>query len=297
MSTLEFYCRACGSLSLVKKRESCIAGELSTRDFAITDSGYGVTAAIYQCGNCGLLQCPETSNVLQFYKVLQDTEYEKGRAERYLQAAALVKIALRAVGQGNIHKLKLLDVGAGSGVFAEAASHAGFNAIGIEPSAWLADVGRKHGLNIIEGVLPNSIVGTAFDLVAVVDVIEHVTDPLGLLVAVREVLCPGGKCLIVTPDVSSFFAKLLGFKWWHYRIAHISYFNRRNLSLLAARAGLRACSFSRPGWYFSYAYLRQRICRYVPSWLIPAAVGPLKNLVVPLNLGDSILMICERIDS
>lgn len=296
MSAPEFYCRACGSLALVKKRESCITGELSSQDFAITDSGYGVTAAIYQCENCGLLQCPETSSVLQFYKALQDTEYEKGRAERYLQAAVLVKIALRAVGQSGIHKLKLLDVGAGSGVLVEAASHAGFNAIGIEPSAWLADVGKKHGLNIIEGVLPNSAVGTAFDLVTVVDVIEHVTDPLGLLISVRDMLRPGGKCLIVTPDVSSIIAKLFGFKWWHYRIAHISYFNRRNLSLLAERAGLHVCSFSRPGWYFSYAYLRQRLCRYAPSWLIPPAVGPLKNLVIPLNLQDSLLMICERHD-
>lgn len=289
-----FSCRACAGLSLKKIRESQIVGELSSTSFAITDSDYGITGAIYKCEQCGLLQCPETEDVLGFYKTLQDDEYEATRAERYIQAAALVKNTLRSVGKTADGEVMLLDVGAGSGILVEAATHAGLRAIGIEPSAWLAALGKRHNLTIIEGVLPDSNVGINYDIVTVVDVIEHVADPFGLLISVRALLRPGGKCLVVTPDVGSFAAKILGFKWWHFRIAHISYFNRRNLTLLAARAGLHVCSFSRPSWYFSYGYLRERLCRYLPSWLIPPSIGPLRKLVIPLNLGDSLLMICER---
>lgn len=289
-----FSCRACAGLSLKKLRESQILGELSSTSFAITDSDYGITGAIYKCEQCGLLQCPETEDVLEFYKTLQDDEYEATRSERYIQAAALVKTALRSVDNTAAEEMKLLDVGAGSGILVEAATHAGLRATGIEPSAWLAALGKRHNLTIIEGVLPDPSVGINYDIVTVVDVIEHVADPFGLLVSVRALLRPGGKCLVVTPNVESFAARIFGFKWWHFRIAHISYFNRRNLTLVAERAGLHACSFSKPSWYFSYGYLRERLCRYLPSWLIPPAIGPLRKLIIPLNLGDSLLMICER---
>ena len=293
----DFACRACGDRSLVKRRESVIAGELTSQNFAITDSDYGVTGAIYECPDCGLLQCPETESILPFYQKLQDTEYDNSRAARYLQAAAIIKSVLNAAAGSGGDRPRLLDIGAGSGVLVEAASHAGLDATGIEPSTWLANVGRQHGLNIIEGTLPHPNAGSGYDVVTLIDVIEHVTDPLGLLLSARGVLRPGGKCLVVTPDVSSLFARVLGFKWWHYRIAHISYFNRKNLTLLMARSGFRVCGASRPRWYFSYAYLRRRLAHYLPSWVIPPASGPLKNLVIPLNLGDSLLLVCERVDA
>ncbi len=289
-----FSCRACSAQLLKKLRESKIFGHLSSERFAITDSDYGVTGSIYKCLQCGLLQCPETEEVLGFYKTLQDDDYEASRAERYIQAVALVKVAMHSINIIEDQEIKLLDVGAGSGILVEAATHAGLTAVGIEPSTWLVEVGKLHNLNILEGVLPNSSVGINYDIVTVVDVIEHVVDPYELLVAVRTVLRPGGICLIVTPDVGSLAAKILGFKWWHFRVAHISYFNRRNLTLLAKRAGLKPCSFTRPSWYFSYKYLRERICCYLPSWMFPPPIGPLRKLIIPLNLGDSILMVCER---
>ena len=292
----DFACRACSARSLIKRRESRIAGELSSQNFAITDTNYGVTGAIYECPKCGLLQCPETDSVLPFYQALQDTEYDAGRAERYLQASALVRSILNAVEGSEGDRPRLLDIGAGSGVLLEAATHAGLDATGIEPSTWLANAGRQHGLNIIEGAFPHPDAGSGYDVVTLIDVIEHVTDPLELLLSAWRVLRPGGKCLVVTPDVSSLFARVLGFKWWHYRIAHISYFDCMNLTLLMTRAGFRVCGASRPRWYFSYPYLRQRLAHYLPSWVIPPAAGPLKNLVFPLNLRDSLLLVCERVE-
>ena len=196
-----------------------------------------------------------------------------------------------------MRKLKFLDVGAGSGILVESALNAGMDAHGIEPSSWLVNIGKNHGLRLVEGVLPHPEVNAPFDLIALVDVIEHVTDPLELLIAIRELLKSDGVCFIVTPDASSFFAKMLGFRWWHYRIAHVTYFNMDNFQILARRAGLEVCFSSRPSWYFSYSYLRERLCRYFPSWIIPPATGIFKNLIIPLNLRDSLLLICRRVDN
>ena len=62
-----------------------------------------------------------------------------------------------------------------------------------------------------------------------VDVIEHVADPLALLRGARDYVAPGGLVLLVTPDVDSVAARLFGKRWWHLRLAHVGYFNRRSL--------------------------------------------------------------------
>lgn len=290
----KFGCRACGSEGLTLVRASTMKGDLESSNFSITDSDYGVTAAIYACPACGLLQCPELPNVLDFYKQLEDPQYEDGRELRLLQAESLVKILLKALGRDSGAGLKLLDVGAGSGILLEAALNYGFESVGIEPSSWLAKIARDRGLSIHEGVLPHPALQGPFDVVMLVDVIEHVADPLRLLQSIRDYLKPGGVALVVTPDVSSFFARVLGFRWWHYRIAHISYFNKKTLRIVSERAGLNVKSYCRPGWYFSYAYLRERLLRYLPTWLLPPAIGPLKQVTIPLNLRDSLLMIGQR---
>lgn len=290
-----YACRACGrTTGLTQIRPSSITGELSSDDFAITDLRYGVTAAICRCGACGLLQCPDTNDVLAFYQRLEDPQYEEGRAQRYLQAEQIIRTTLKALGCASGHGKTLLDVGAGSGILLQAARKFGFSAVGIEPSSWLVVQARAHGLDVHEGVLPHAAASGPFDVVTLIDVIEHVSEPGRLLSAIRDVLKPGGMAIVVTPDVASLIARVLSYRWWHYRIAHISYFDRKSLTIMTERAGLTVKQFRRPGWYFSYAYLRERLLQYLPAWLVPRAFGPLKSAVVPLNLGDSLLMICER---
>ena len=58
---------------------------------------------------------------------------------------------------------------------------------------------------------------------------------------------------VVTPDVGSVAARLMRHRWWHFRAAHIGYFNHRTLAAAAAKAGLRVVSTRRPVWYFKAA--------------------------------------------
>lgn len=290
-----YVCRACGQKAgLIQVRPSSISGELTSDDFVISDLRYGVTAAIYRCDACGLLQCPDASDVLSFYEQLEDPQYEEGRDQRYLQAEQIVSTVLKVLGCADGRSKRLLDVGAGSGILLQAAQKAGFSAVGIEPSLWLVAKAREYGLEVHEGVLPHASASGPFDVVTLIDVVEHVIDPGKLLKTVREVLKPGGVAIVVTPNVSSLVARALSYRWWHYRIAHISYFNKKTLTIMAERAGLAVMKFSRPGWYFSYAYLRERLLQYLPSWFVPPVIGPLRNAVIPLNLGDSLLMVCVR---
>jgi 2-polyprenyl-3-methyl-5-hydroxy-6-metoxy-1,4-benzoquinol methylase len=76
-----------------------------------------------------------------------------------------------------------------------------------------------------------------FDLITCVDIIEHVANPVEILKKCSSLLDKGGRLLIVTPDNASFAARLFGYRWWHYRIAHISYFNIETLKFALAAAG------------------------------------------------------------
>ncbi len=62
---------------------------------------------------------------------------------------------------------------------------------------------------------------------------------------------PGGLLVIVTPDIGSLAASLMGGRWWHYRVAHINFFNRRSLERLLAAHGFEIVLRKRFAWNFS----------------------------------------------
>lgn len=95
----------------------------------------------------------------------------------------------------------LLDVGAGSGILVEEALELGFAAKGIEPSGSLQATAVQRGLPVTHGVLPNSEVAGPFEVVTLIDVIEHVPDPVDLMRRIKSVMAPDGICVVVTPDV------------------------------------------------------------------------------------------------
>ncbi|MCZ6673896.1 MAG: class I SAM-dependent methyltransferase, partial [Verrucomicrobia bacterium] len=257
--------------------------------FAITDAHYGQTSAVYQCSSCGFMQCNDLPDVLSYYEQLEDQAYENSRNERFLQSEALLRKLKKYQKSG-----KLLDVGAGSGILVEAAIKSGYDATGIEPSTWLQEQAVKQNLPVTKGILSDVPEEKKYDTITVIDVIEHVADPIGLLKEVGARLKEQGVAMIVTPDCRSWFARILGRKWWHFRMAHIGYFNKKTLAMACRKAGLEIVSQNRPGWYFTIDYLWVRFMQYFPSWLRLRPLNWMKRITVPLNLRDSLLIIVKH---
>ena len=283
------HCWLCASDRLRLRKASNMPQALDSRAFQITDARYGVTGSIYQCADCGFYQCSELDDVLGFYETMTDEGYEHTRAYRALQAKRLLRTVASYRPAG-----RLLDIGAGSGILVEEALAMGYSAEGIEPSHWLWRKAVERRLTVHHGILPHDQVKAEFDIVCLVDVIEHVADPVGLLREAAQVMSPRGLGVIVTPDVGSLAARMLGFKWWHYRIAHIGYFNRQTLSVALAKAGFEQIAVSRPSWYFPLDYLLQRLAGYFHVG-IPARIARLaRRITVPLNLRDSLLVVFRK---
>jgi SAM-dependent methyltransferase len=280
-------CWICGGARLRLVKPSNLPEGLHPDALRITDANYGLTADIFRCEGCGFLQCPNVPPVLELYEKMSDDSYEGTRAARARQARALMNIISR-------HKkaARLLDVGAGSGILVEEALASGFAARGIEPSSPLQAIAAQRGLPVTHGVLPNSELPGPFDVVTLIDVIEHVPDPVDLVRRIKSVMAPDGIFVVVTPDVDSVAARLMGWKWWHFRAAHIGYFNKSTLGLALEKAGLRVIAITRPSWRLPSSYLARRAFSYLPRPFRPPLPQILDRLVVPINLYDSLLFIC-----
>jgi 2-polyprenyl-3-methyl-5-hydroxy-6-metoxy-1,4-benzoquinol methylase len=275
-------CWLCGEAELACVKAADVPSTVDAAAFRVTDANYGQSAAVYRCSACGFRQCSDFSDVLSFYEAMDDPGYEASRPPRALQAERLLQ-SLRPYRPDG----RLLDVGAGSGILVEVAGRLGYRADGIEPSEWMVRSAAAHGLKIQAGVLPHENVAGPYDVVTLVDVIEHVSDPVDLLVQARNVLASDGIGLVITPDVASVAARIMGKRWWHYRMAHIGYFERATLLGALRRAGLEPIAIFRPSWYFTGDYLIQRLGAYLPM-IGKIRLSALRKTVVPLNLFDSL---------
>jgi len=284
-------CWICGSSEIALLRKGLDPAKLSPSNFSITDFSYGLTLDLYECKSCDFKFCPTAGNVVSFYQALVDEDYERTRAARALQAKKLLQCAEHFLPANNSGKLNLLDIGAGSGILVEQAISLGYEAVGVEPSQWLAVKAQEHQLPVVCSSFPCADISGKFDVITLVDVLEHVTNPVELLSDFAGYLKPEGVGIIVTPDINSLMAKIIGKSWWHFRIAHVGYFSRKTLIIALKKAGLEPIIWIRPAWYFPLDYILVRLDKYLPfiglKQLAKFASRYFDKFSLPLNLRDS----------
>jgi 2-polyprenyl-3-methyl-5-hydroxy-6-metoxy-1,4-benzoquinol methylase len=97
---------------------------------------------------------------------------------------------------------RLLDVGPFMGFFARRALGRGWHVEAVDQSPVLAAIVREqHGIEVRLGAMHEVALEPEFDVVTILDVIEHVSDPVGTLRSARAALRPGGVVLVKTPNV------------------------------------------------------------------------------------------------
>jgi 2-polyprenyl-3-methyl-5-hydroxy-6-metoxy-1,4-benzoquinol methylase len=140
-------------------------------------------------------------------------------------------------------KGRLLDIGCAAGFFLDLARSEGWEAIGSEVSEFSVHYARETlGLDVRLGELRDlQFEAQSFDVVTMWDVIEHLPDPMSELREVRRVLSDGGMLSIITPDVGSLVARLLGNRWEEFRRVreHVYFFSRRTVAEMLRKAGFK----------------------------------------------------------
>lgn len=154
----------------------------------------------------------------------------------------------------------LLDVGCGLGFSLLAASARGWTATGIDPLA-PADPTLLPGRTMVRGTLEGAGLDGRFDLVTLVDAIEHVRDPSGTIAAAKKALKPGGLLVLATNDVASAGARMLGHRWPHFHRAHLWFFTPESLSRVAEKEGLEVVEVRTAHRVYNLEYIASILAR------------------------------------
>ncbi len=99
---------------------------------------------------------------------------------------------------------RLLDVGCGAGIAAEAFARKGFRVTGLDAGAALIAAAEAHadpalGIAYRAGLICDLIAeGARFPVVTALEVIEHVDDPAGFVLELAQLLQPGGYLFLST---------------------------------------------------------------------------------------------------
>ncbi len=142
---------------------------------------------------------------------------------------------------------QLLDVGGGNGNFARTfMAERGGQATLLESNPGAAALARDQGVDVLVGDFLSMTVAARFDAVALLDVLEHLAEPLAALVKARQLLRPGGVLLLSVPNMGhwSVVWDLLEGKFDYQPVGilcntHLRFFTRHGLESLIADAGFR----------------------------------------------------------
>lgn len=141
---------------------------------------------------------------------------------------------------GEAGKRRLLDIGCGDGRFLQQMIPLGWNGAGIEVDPVAAQLARQRtGLPIHEVAVEESdFPPGSFDLVTMVHVLEHVSDPRATLTAVGNLLADDGWVGIAIPNIGSVEASLFRSCWYPLDLPrHFWGFTPHSLARLAEECG------------------------------------------------------------
>ena len=180
-----------------------------------------------------------------------------------------------------------LDVGCGLGYLLDVAFDNGFAVKGLEfnPTA-VAKLRAKYTFPVEVGGVDALGEGERFDVISLLDVIEHLRDPFDDLARLRAAIEPGGVLIVSTMDSDSVVSRLLGKRLEDFRRTreHLYFFSRETIQRTLEKHGWETVQIRSIGHTFQVGALLDRTrmispllgrtakALIYPRWLLDANV-------------------------
>jgi 2-polyprenyl-3-methyl-5-hydroxy-6-metoxy-1,4-benzoquinol methylase len=109
---------------------------------------------------------------------------------------------LRTLLQFRLPPGKVMELGCSHGSFVALMQHAGFNAMGVEMSPWVVEFAQKtFGVPILLGPIEDlDVPSGSLDVIVLMDVLEHLPNPVRTMESCLQLLKPEGILLVQTPE-------------------------------------------------------------------------------------------------
>ena len=282
-------CPACGSTSYQATGPEASGFSGFANDEEFKQESYFVR----KCSNCGLLYRTPTlspSELERFYAV---TDFRGWEITGYFRTERRVLEILRRLPKGS----RILDFGCSSGrLLAELSQQ--YACYGVEVNEAAANEAARKGLTILRAEDLETPDLLKFDAIVLVDVFEHVSQPLALLRKLSQRLVDGGALIIATGLGDAPACRRDPAQFWYFRtVQHLSMLTREHAEFLCLALQLQLeqwnemCHYDLPFrvklvqflqdriyWQF---HRRTRFARFVLA-LLPGMAGLKAGDVPPL---------------
>lgn len=134
---------------------------------------------------------------------------------------------------------RLLDVGCGAGDFLRVVREAGWQAEGIDFDAKAIAMARLNGVEARVGdFLSAGYPAESFDAVTMTNALETLPDPAAIFAECHRILKPGGKLVVMTPNIEAYCHYLYGPDWRGLEPPrHLYLYSATTLRRFARKAG------------------------------------------------------------
>lgn len=256
------HCQICGSSSIK-------AFEAHAYDAAPTDN-----VKIRECMNCHFAwQFPRGRTASEsagwFEKSYDNKHHAKSDYFDENRKREISQLEMGFVTSLNSKGQSLLDIGAGSGIFADVAAENGWNVTAVDPAINEDKFKNSGSIKAIKGSVDNVPKGELFDVVTLWDVIEHVESPIELIITANQYLKKGGWLIIETGNYKSTDRISEGVSHWIYQLDHRWYFSPGSIEKLLLECGFDNIRLSgkvlRPGWNGTDSYAGPSLSHLIKS--------------------------------
>lgn len=203
---------------------------------------------VFRCNNCGTFFLNIKIDK-HYYNKYYKTDYYKSNFN------GLINLFLTSLGNFSSHRkqqyilskfyknkrVKLLDIGCGTGEFLKSLNKIRFDKFGVEINPIGAELCRKNGLKIFnEDILIKDFGNEKFDVITLWHVLEHIEKPMELLNKVHQILENNGILVLATPNTDSLGFKF-GRKYWFHLDSprHLILYNQKNVNWLLEESGFK----------------------------------------------------------
>jgi 2-polyprenyl-3-methyl-5-hydroxy-6-metoxy-1,4-benzoquinol methylase len=239
------------------------------------------TFSAVQCNSCSLVYLNPRPNVSEFERIYPANYHAFDFSPK--QYGFVYKVRARLEANRTLSRCKglgddarILDVGCGDGFHLNLLKEYGnknWTLEGIDLDKRAVEAAKRSGLNVHLGSVEEmDLPENSYDLVFMVQTIEHVEKPAAVLNAVYKLLKKGGKFVIVTDNTDSIDFNLYKKRYWggYHFPRHWNLFNRKSLSKLAEKTGFQVHNLttivSPVNWVYSIH--NSLVAKKKPQWLI-----------------------------